>query len=55
MGDNDIIILAGFMKENINIVHVKDKGFEETCKKLKINVITSSKKDLKKENKLRKN
>ena len=51
MGENDIIILAGFLKETINIVHVKDKGFEETARRLGINVITTPLIDLEKEKK----
>lgn len=51
IGINDIIIIAGFLKEKINIVHVRDKGFEETCKTLKINVIETPKEDIKRENK----
>lgn len=50
IGDVDIIIIAGFLRENINIVHVRDKGFEETCKRLKMNVIPMPEEDIKKEN-----
>jgi len=49
IGRSDIKIIAGFLKEKINIVHVKDKGFEETCKKLGINIIETPEKDLNKE------
>jgi len=49
IGNNDIMIIAGFMKEGVNIVHVRDRGFEETCKRLKINVISAPQEDLEKE------
>jgi len=49
IGINDIRIIAGFLKEKINLVHVKDRGFEETCKKLNINVIEIPQEDIKKE------
>ena len=54
IGNNDTIIIAGFLKEKINIVHTRDKGFEETCRKLNINIIPTPEKDSQKENKLRK-
>lgn len=54
IGEPDIIIISGFKKENINIVHVKDKGFEETCKNLDIQVIPTQKKDIEKENQIKK-
>ncbi len=50
IGDNDVIIIAGFLKENINIIHARDKGFQETCKKLNMNVISTPEEDIKKEN-----
>jgi len=53
IGENDIMIIAGFMKEGVNIIHVKDKGFEETCKKLNLNVIPTSEEDFKKEKNLK--
>ena len=55
IGISDIRIIAGFLKEKINIVHVKDKGFEETCKKLNMNVIETPKEYVEKENKKRTN
>ena len=54
IGDNDIIIIAGFMKEKVNIVHVKDKGFEETCKRLGMNIIPTPKRDLEGEKEFKK-
>ncbi|MBS3156602.1 hypothetical protein J4442_00315 [Candidatus Woesearchaeota archaeon] len=49
IGNLDIIIIAGFLRENINIVHARDKGFEETCKRLNINIIPTPKEEIKKE------
>lgn len=49
MHDPDIIIVAGFLREKINIIHAKDKGLEETCKKLGFNVIPTPEKHLEKE------
>ena len=54
IGSSDIIIIAGFLKEKINIIYVRDKGFEETCKKLGLNVIETPKKDSNKENEIKK-
>ncbi len=54
IGDNDIKIIASFIKEGINVVHVKDKGFEETCRRLNINVINTPERDLKMEKELKK-
>lgn len=53
IGEIDIRIIASFIKEGINIVHVKDKGFEETCKLLNMNVIDTPKRDLEVEKKLK--
>lgn len=54
IGWQDIKIIASFIKEGINIVHVKDKGFEETCKRHNIEIIPTPKRDLKKERELKK-
>lgn len=54
IGDNDIMIIAGFLKEKVNIVHVKDMGFEETCKRLKINIIPTPEGDFEKEGEIKK-
>lgn len=54
IGEQDITIIAGFKKENITLVHVKDKGFEETCKKLDIQVIPTPKRDIQKEEEIKK-
>jgi len=53
IGEKDIKIIAGFLKESINIVHVKDKGFEKTCQMLGMNIIPTLKRDIEKEEKLK--
>lgn len=55
IGASDVIIIAGFLKERINIVHVKDKGFEETCKRLGMNIIQTPKIDFDKEKSIKEN
>lgn len=50
----DIRIIASFIKEGINLVHVKDKGFEETCKRLNIGIIETPLRDLEREREIKK-
>lgn len=53
IGEKDIKIIAGFLKESINIAHVRDKGFEKTCQMLGINIIPTVKRDIEKEKRLK--
>lgn len=53
IGESDVKIISGFLKEKVNIVHARDKGLEETCKELRLNVVPTPKKDIDKENSLR--
>jgi predicted transcriptional regulator len=53
IGESDIKIISGFLKEKVNIVHARDKGLEETCKELGLNVVPTPKRDTDKENSLR--
>lgn len=39
IGENDAIILGGFVREKINFVHSDDEGFLKTCEELGINVV----------------
>lgn len=39
IGEQDIIILGGFLRENVSIVHSADVGMLATCKELGINSI----------------
>jgi hypothetical protein len=54
IGNLDIIIIAGFLRNNINFVHSADEGFLRTCEELKINTIPTPKRDIEKENELKK-
>lgn len=39
IGEKDIIIIGGFLREKINFVHSDDGGFLKTCEELGINII----------------
>ncbi|MDP3765991.1 MAG: hypothetical protein Q8R04_05755 [Nanoarchaeota archaeon] len=54
IGDQDIIIIAGFLRNNVNFVHSADEGFLKTCEELKINTIPTPKRDLERENEIKK-
>lgn len=54
IGDLDIIIIGGFLREGINIVHSGDRGFLKTCKCLNINIAPMPERDMQKENELKK-
>jgi len=49
IGELDVSTIAIFMQNGINIIHVKDKGFEETCRELEIEVMLTPERDLKEE------
>ncbi len=53
IGEEDITIIAGFLRENINLVHTGDKGFQLTCEELNMNVIPIPKRDFKKEKEMK--
>lgn len=53
IGDPDIIIIGGFLREQINFVHSADKGFLKTCEELKFNIIPMPKQDIGKENEIK--
>lgn len=54
IGEQDVIIIGGFLKNKINCVHSGDKGFQKTCEELGLNVIPSPKRDFEKEEKIKK-
>ncbi|MFH1065148.1 MAG: hypothetical protein V1734_01430 [Nanoarchaeota archaeon] len=54
IGELDIIIIGGFLRESINIVHSGDKGFLKTCNYLNINIAPMPEHDIQKENELKK-
>mgnify|MGYP001614003224 CR=1 FL=1 len=39
IGEKDIIIIGGFLREKVNFVHSDDEGFLKTCEELGINII----------------
>ncbi len=39
IGEKDIVIIGGFLREKVNFVHSDDEGFLKTCEELGINVI----------------
>ena len=53
IGDNDIIIIAGFLRSKINVIHSGDNGFLKTCEELGINTIPLPLRDFKKEQQLK--
>ncbi|MFH1052868.1 MAG: hypothetical protein V1740_00455 [Candidatus Woesearchaeota archaeon] len=54
IGEQDIIIIGGFLREKINFVHSGDSGFLKTCEELNINTIPTPKRDIEKENQINK-
>jgi hypothetical protein len=39
IGEKDIVIIGGFLREKINFVHSDDEGFLKTCEELGINTV----------------
>ncbi len=39
IGEKDMIIIGGFLREKINFVHSDDEGFLKTCEELGINTV----------------
>ena len=54
IGEEDIRIIACFLKEGVNIVHSFDKGFKETCKELNMNIADIPIKDSQREKDIKK-
>jgi len=53
IGDNDIIIIGGFLQEKINFVHSGDKGFLKTCEELGITTAPLPEQDFAKEKEIK--
>lgn len=53
IGDNDIIIIGGFLRDKINFVHSGDEGFLKTCEELSINTVPLPKRDFEKEKEIK--
>ena len=54
MGETDMHILASFINNKIGIIHVRDKVFELTAEQLALTVIKTPKRDIEKENYIKK-
>ena len=54
IGEQDIMIIGGFLREKINFVHSGDDGFLKTCEELDINAVPTPKRDIEKENQIKK-
>lgn len=54
IGIPDVIIIAGFLRNNLNFVHSGDQGFLKTCEELGISSIPTHKRDIGKENEIKK-
>ncbi|PIZ50412.1 hypothetical protein COY27_07220 [Candidatus Woesearchaeota archaeon CG_4_10_14_0_2_um_filter_33_13] len=39
IGEKDIVIIGGFLREKINFVHSDDEGFLKTCEELGMNIV----------------
>lgn len=53
IGDNDVIIISGFLREKINFVHSGDGGFLKTCEELGMNTVPLPERDFKKEKEIK--
>ncbi len=53
IGDHDIIIIGGFLREKINFVHSGDEGFLKTCEEIGLNVIPLPERDFQKEKEIK--
>ncbi len=39
IGEKDIVIIGGFLREKVNFVHSDDEGFLKTCEELEVNIV----------------
>lgn len=53
IGEQDIIIIGGFLREKITFVHSGDEGFLKTCEELGLNVIPLPERDFQKEKEIK--
>jgi len=53
IGENDIIIIGGFLREKITFVHSGDEGLLKTCEELGLNVISLPERDFEKEKEIK--
>ena len=53
IGENDVTIIGGFLREKITFVHSGDGGFLKTCEELGIQVIPLPERDFQKEKEIK--
>lgn len=53
IGENDVTIIGGFLREKITFVHSGDGGFLKTCEELGLNVIPLPERDFQKEKEIK--
>ncbi len=53
IGENDVTIIGGFLREKITFIHSGDEGFLKTCEELAINVIPLPERDFQKEKEIK--
>ncbi|MBI4980463.1 hypothetical protein HZC30_02800 [Candidatus Woesearchaeota archaeon] len=53
IGERDIMIIGGFLREKINFAHSGDNGFLKTCEELGINVVPLPERDFAKEKEIK--
>ncbi len=53
IGDHDIIIIGGFLREKINFVHSGDEGFLKTCEEIGVNIVPLPQRDFEKEKEIK--
>ena len=53
IGEHDVMIIGGFLREKINFVHSGDAGFLKTCEELGINVVPLPERDFTKEKEIK--
>lgn len=49
IGEHDVMIIGGFLREKINFAHSGDEGFLKTCEELGVNTIPLLRRNLEKE------
>ena len=53
IGENDVTIIGGFLREKIALIHSGDKGFLKTCEEMGLEVIPLPERDFQKEKEIK--
>ena len=53
IGEQDITIIGGFLKEKVNFIHSGDNGFLKTCEELGLNTVPLPERDADKEKEIK--